>query len=755
MAQELVSINVRNVSNRALRHCAVTYGVPLAEGALQECKGLSVRAGDRVLPVQTKVLQRHADGSVRWLLLDFAMPLAANEQCKAVLVQGERVRRRGQLRVEDSAGRITVTTARLSASISKKQFSLFESYKVNGVEMIARGSDVVIEMPQGKQYRASAARNLDVRVIERGDQRVVVQCTGRHAAGDGSEMLTFRVRYTFRPHEPGVEVSYKFTNMEEPEQGVRLGSIRIVLPTALGVETTKHIRQCNSGRHWLTRLVAIGEDVELLSGKAYNEAAKARYGSAADGKVVIRNFDSLGEDVSQYPYYLRPGNARTDMTGGLRATYPYLGVSSKRGSAVAWFYDMGQNFPKSISCSRHVLAFDVWPACAGELHLRRGMSKEHDVYVCLSDAVRSHEDMERIYFDHEVAGMGVLGIAGRPVEVTLDPDYARSVKVLDLHRWLRNDEKRYLFIEAKLGTLGKARQAPQVGMLDYGDYVSPDRSATGNNENDAILESVRDYYRRANYGALVAAVAKARHNAHVDFIAYDPDPLRQGTMPAHCPEHTDGAAYPSHMWVGGLLAAYCVTGEPDFEEAALSVGENMLRWQSDQPGIFYIDSRECGWPMLAYLQLHEHTGEQRWLAAARTVFEFYREKVDDDGLIRYELPHGLGLFVGGYGEFIAWRACFFYHERTGEEDVKAFLVKVLPKVCRRTPGDVIAGGWACNDLFPAWAAYALTGDDKYIEDNYDFLRLLMKREGPFPWGGVDVHYYLNELDRRGVLDEFQ
>jgi hypothetical protein len=30
--------------------------------------------------------------------------------------------------------------------------------------------------------------------------------------------------------------------------------------------------------------------------------------------------------------------------------------------------------------------------------------------------------------------------------------------------------------------------------------------------------------------------------------------LRQGPMAAHCPNHSDGAAYPSHMWVSVVRA---------------------------------------------------------------------------------------------------------------------------------------------------------------------------------------------------------
>jgi rhamnogalacturonyl hydrolase YesR len=290
-------------------------------------------------------------------------------------------------------------------------------------------------------------------------------------------------------------------------------------------------------------------------------------------------------------------------------------------------------------------------------------------------------------------------------------------------------------------------------MWDLGDHISGDRSWAHNNENDAILNMLREHFRRAEPTERACALEKARHNAHVDFIAFDPDPLRQGTMPAHCPEHTDGATYPSHMWVDGLMAAYCVSGEPDFLEAALAVGENMLRWQKRRPSIFYADSRECGWPFLAFLRLHEHTGERRWLDACEAIFRFYRRHVADDGRFYYELPHGVGTVRTGYGEFITWRSLFFYWERTGKPEVKRFLVTCLEKVYRLRPG-VMVGGWACNDLFPAWAAFVLTGDDKYIEDNYPFLQFLMERQGGFPWGGVDMHYYLAELDRRGTLARF-
>jgi len=530
--------------------------------------------------------------------------------------------------------------------------------------------------------------------------------------------------------------------------------MQLALPTRLGRTTTKTIRQMNHGKDWYSRLVEIKENVEVVSGLTLFDPHKNHLGDLTLGVVLLRNFSSLREDLPQYPYYLRPGDMRTDSGGGLRAIYPYLAANGDDASLVGWFYDMANNYPKSLRSDRHLFSYDIWPVFAGELHVRRGQSKEHELYLSFAGRQRTAEEMESVYFDHEIVGMGVAGSRARPVTLTLDAPDVRDCQVLQLHRWLPYDKRRYTVIETKL-----SQNAPYQsiafkakGMWDIGDQITNPPTWCQNNENDVILDGIREYYRQADPSRLVTALQQACHNAHVDFIAYDPDPLRQGTMPAHCPAHTDGATYPSHMWVEGLFAIYNITGNTDFLDAAISVGENMLRWQHDGPNVFYADSRECGWPMLAYLRLHEYTKEQRWLDACEEVFEFYRRRMGDDGMIRYELPHGVGTVVAGYGEFIGWRSLFFYYERTGRQEVKDFLISCLDKVYLREQAPLI--GWACNDLFPAWAAYALTGEDKYIEDNYTFLQFLIDTPGVFPWGGMDLHYYLAELHRRGTLDLF-
>lgn len=682
-----------------------------------------------------------------------AWPSGKNESSEVKILDEAAPTPAGGITLEESADHVTIRNGTQVVRIGKTPGPVLTSFQADGRDMLGPGSDLVLETPEGKLFYSSLTRALTVRILERGPERAVVETAGRMTAEDDTEMLDFRFRYTFRAGDPVVTVDHKMTNREAPELGVRLRRLWVDLPTTLGDRTVKQVRQMTHGANWWPRAVTIRENVELQAGSFVSPMARSVYGSSQDGKVVIRNFDSFGEKVGDYPHFLRPGNARADMSGGLKAAYSHLIVLKGDTGAVAWFPQMERHHPKGLAFCRGSWRFDIWPEWAEPLRLNRGMGREHTFCLAFQGSGATAEAMESVVFDHEVLSFGIFACGEPPVQAHFDPAYARQCRVLDLHRWLPHDEDRYLNVEIRLGT-PSSRPVPQSrGELDLGDGVI--RDCSGNNENDVILEQIRAYFRLGDPAFLAEALTSARHAAHVDFIAYDPDPLRQGTMAAHCPNHSDGATYPSHMWVGGLLAAFHVTGNPDFEEAALSVGANMRRWQTQRPEIFYCDSRECGWPMLAYVQLWHHTRDPRWLDYADEVFRAYRGMMTDSGEILHEIPHGLGTFLMGYGEFITWRACFFYYEACGKPEVKDFLVKCLslPSVYRRTPSQCARGGWGCNDLFPAWAAYTLTGDDRFLKENHPFLKYLMSRDR-FPWGGVDVHYFLNALHERGELERF-
>ena len=298
--EELARVNCENGSNRRLDSYGVTYGVPLPSGRLTDPAraelGVKLPGGE-ITPVQWKVTETWPDGSVRWLVVDFEMDLDANEKSSFALVRGAARQKGPRLDVEEDAAGITVSNEHLQFRIGHRSFSVFKSLRIDGQEMVLPGSDLVVEDARGKRYYAGLADPLNVSIIERGPQRVVVESAGRHTAGDGEELLGFRLRYTLRPNDPCVKLAHRMTNEEEPEMGVYLNHIYMVLPTALGRSPARHVRQKHHGELWRPRAVEIPENVELQAGSFVSEMAEAVYGAAHSGKVVIRNLDNFRENV--------------------------------------------------------------------------------------------------------------------------------------------------------------------------------------------------------------------------------------------------------------------------------------------------------------------------------------------------------------------------------------------------------------------------------------------------------------------------
>ena len=111
----LLHIDVENQSNRDLACYPVTYGVPLGQGVLADGRTVAIELpGGERRAVQARTLERWPDGSAKWLLLDFDLPLAANEKARVALVEAD-VAPADPIIVEEGDEQIVVRTARLTA----------------------------------------------------------------------------------------------------------------------------------------------------------------------------------------------------------------------------------------------------------------------------------------------------------------------------------------------------------------------------------------------------------------------------------------------------------------------------------------------------------------------------------------------------------------------------------------------------------------------------------------------------------------
>jgi hypothetical protein len=182
----------------------VTGGVPLLVGQAKDAAALrlSVKGADGTLaavPAQFRPLARwwQKDNSLRWVLVDFATPMAAREKKTFILSDGPAAAPAGgsPLSVEQTDQAITVTTGPARFVVSRKKFAFLDAAYVDAdgdgkftasENLLTASSDLgtVIEDTYGEKYYGSESVR-SVEVVEQGAVRVCVRARGTHRARDG------------------------------------------------------------------------------------------------------------------------------------------------------------------------------------------------------------------------------------------------------------------------------------------------------------------------------------------------------------------------------------------------------------------------------------------------------------------------------------------------------------------------------------------------------------------------------------------
>ena len=176
----------------------VTSGVPFAAGTLREANAVSLRDGDgKSVPLQTDVLARWPDGSVRWLLVDFQADLAARQKKTFALRAGPAAAAPtatpGLLRVASSAGVTTIETGPLRLELNRAAFDPLGAVwldrdgdgKFAAAERVTRSGGLFVRDAKGRRFEAAGAP-AEIVIEEAGPLRVCVRVTGRHAAAEGA-----------------------------------------------------------------------------------------------------------------------------------------------------------------------------------------------------------------------------------------------------------------------------------------------------------------------------------------------------------------------------------------------------------------------------------------------------------------------------------------------------------------------------------------------------------------------------------------
>jgi hypothetical protein len=248
-----VPLSIRDNSGYDRVRWPVSMGVPLPPGVVRDTGTLRLTdAQGRTIPGQFHVLSRHSgrDDSLRWVLLDFQIDLAAGGETRVVLRNDGKASDPGAaIAVKTTADHIHIDTGPLQAIIPRNSGRLLERVTVQGQTVLdARDGDgvhlrsgAVPEMerfrgprwnPAGWEkerttekiaivetdYRSDPTR--DVVVETDGPLRTVVRIRGQHlpaASGAGivdGGLYNYTVRLTFYRGHPYIHLQYDIENSD-------------------------------------------------------------------------------------------------------------------------------------------------------------------------------------------------------------------------------------------------------------------------------------------------------------------------------------------------------------------------------------------------------------------------------------------------------------------------------------------------------------------------------------------------------------
>jgi hypothetical protein len=610
----------------------VTSGVPLPQGVLREAGAAALFAADgREVPLQTEALARWPDGSVRWLLLDFQVDLAAGQRKIFTLRCGENVRRTPidkAVRVLRQREGVTVDVGAIRIAIGKDAFPSgeFVALDANGDGQFEAGEMVTgpglpaVELidAAGKRYSVGERGPPEEMVVEQsGPLRACVLLGGHHVSEEG-RLFRYRLRIHAFRGRPFVRLCYTFINDHQDSLMVKLQALNLVLSNARTSETEDSCLLAGKTCPRPGRLLQIDESHYQLNGKRL------------DGRA---------------PGWAARGSRKMGFALGVR--------------------EFWQHWPQEVEIGLKQIRLGICPRLPEGLYAGRPLEEENKLYYQLRDglhtfkvgAAKTHElwatffaggpDAERL--------SAFFQAAEDPLLATCEPAYVSSTKAAGEFPPADPSPQTYFGYDAWLDRaleahLRRRDRVREYGMLNYGDWYGERKVNWGNLEYDLAHGLFLQYLRTGDRRYFLRAEQAARHHIDVDVVhATNPHlknpwgpPPQVGEIWLHCLNHTGGyyqdAPLPvsrtyqmghstnfGHVWVSGDLDYYYLTGDRRAREVALQIADAMV---GHMPTSYGTHIRALGWPMILVLHAYEATGEKQYLDAATRNWEVLKNNID-------------------------------------------------------------------------------------------------------------------------------
>ena len=682
---------------RMAQPCFVS--VPLAKGRLWKADNVSLWQQEKCLPIQRKVLAKHADGSIKYLFLRFLADIPANKgaevECK--LEDGGKESPVTTLFADKEKDGFRVNTGVLEFRVSHGGTRLFEEVKAHhaiytkeqmGSPVLKDEAGNIFHMQYGDWYVVEEGPVCVIlsnkgRLVPEGQEHKGMNSSGTEEKEEGFLCETRLTAYAGKSY---IETELRLINATE--EAVPMTSWEYVL--WMGTKNAEvKLRTCVASSNYKTSFLTSEE------GETLEKSITAEY-------LLNESNEHFAET-----FY-----------GTFFADY-----TTEEGGVCATVFQAQQNFPKALVASRDGIVIKLIPEGSASIVLQSGMAVKQRFQLYFHEA---EEDLQEINHQSILYQM--------PDQPVLSPEvYEASGLFPDI---FVDSEKQDSDVECAL-MMAADIHGRSYGMLAWGDAPDSNYTAQGrgqgrlvwtNNEYDYPHACMLQFARTGIRRFMDYCVVTGTHQRDVDICHYSKNELLQGGQWEHTKGHCEnGVIVCSHQWVEGLLDCYHLTGDDRFLEAALGIGENVLRLLNtpEYQKTGGLNARETGWALRTLTALYKETYEDKWTEKCDWIVTQFKEWADTFGgwLAPYtdntaiRVPFMISVAIG---------SLMRYYREFPREDIKKmildavddmlancmmdngyFFYKELPTLSRVGTNPLVLEALAI--------AYELTGEKKYLE----------------------------------------
>ena len=586
-----------------------TLGVPLPRGLLRDPSAVRLLdAASHDIPVQSRVLDRWADGSIRWLLVDFQATVAPGSAgCEYELEVGSRPRLPFDNVLSAAAGGdgvIVVSTGAAQFYLQPGGAFPFQRAVVNGADAIdAARSHLSVEDRHGVPQPVHVSH---VALEDAGPLRATVHVTG--TIGDRRRpLLDLACRLHFFRGSPAVRFELLVRN---GRRAAHPGGI-----WELGDAGSVFVR------HMSLTLAVAGEPRGVIRCSPEGGWPESRYrppfslyqdssgGPAWQSAVHVNGRGRIPIAFRGYRITSDQGCVTAD---GIRAT-PIVTVQTASAGVSAAMPCFWQQFPKAMDASGDALMLGLFPRQFGDLHeIQGGEQKTHTFVIAFGADPVCDAQLEWVraplFARTDPAWNCSTGAVRYMVPAADDPDSSHARLVASAIDGPDSFERKRELID-------------EYGWRNFGDLYADHEAAFApagsplvshyNNQYDAVAGFACQFLRSGDDRWWAAMDQLASHVVDIDVYHTDRDKAAyNGGLFWHTCHYTDAGAsthrsYPrrtggggpsaEHNYTTGLMLHYFLTGNPASRDTAIDLARWVMRMDDGRLTVFnWLDGRDTG-----------------------------------------------------------------------------------------------------------------------------------------------------------------